>query len=104
MAVALIHELYEYHHWANRHLLDIAAGLGDGATRDMGAHWRFPTLRGMFALVYGADLSWLRRWQGSSPLRLMGDGDFASIAALREQWDSLAREHGAVGKAVGAGE
>jgi uncharacterized damage-inducible protein DinB len=100
MAVALIRELYEYHHWANRRLFDIGAGLGDGATRDMGAHWSFPTLKGMFAHVYGADLSWLRRWQGSSPRRLMGDGDFASMAALREQWDSLEREQGAFVNAV----
>src|SRR4030095_10911462 len=79
MAVALIRELYDYHNWANRRLFDLAAGLGDGATRDMGAHWSFPTLKGTFAHVYGADHSWLKRWQGSSPSRLMGGGDLPSM-------------------------
>ena len=100
MAVALIRELYDYHHWANRRLFDLAAGLGDGATRDMGAHWSFPTLKGMFAHVYGADHSWLQRWQGSSPSRLMGDGDFASMADLRQKWDDLEAEQRAFVGAV----
>jgi uncharacterized damage-inducible protein DinB len=30
----------------------------------------------------------------------MGDGDFASMAALREQWDALEREQGAFVNAV----
>jgi uncharacterized damage-inducible protein DinB len=100
MAVALIRELYEYHRWANRRLFDIAAGLGDGATRDMGAHWSFPTLKGMFAHIYGADHAWLRRWQGSSPERLLGDADFASMAQLRTRWDALETDQRAFVDAV----
>ena len=92
MAVALIRELYDYHHWANRRLFDLAAGLGDAATRDLGAHWSFPTLKGMFAHVYGADRVWLTRWKGSSPGRLLGDGDFATMADLRSTWDALEAE------------
>jgi uncharacterized damage-inducible protein DinB len=100
MTVALIQELYDYHRWANRRLFDLAAGLGDSATRDMGPHWSFPTLKGTFAHIYGADHAWLRRWQGSSPGRLMGDGDFASMAELREKWDALEAEQRAFVDAV----
>ena len=49
MSVALIREHYDYHRWANRLLFDLAAGLGDAVTRDMGKHWSFPTLKGTFA-------------------------------------------------------
>ena len=73
MSIALIREHYDYHHWANRRLFDLASGLGEGVTRDMGAHWSFPTLKGMFAHIYGADNVWLTRWKGSSPSRLSGD-------------------------------
>jgi uncharacterized damage-inducible protein DinB len=89
VSIALIRELYDYHRWANRRLFDVAAGLGDAATRDVGAHWSFPTLKGMFAHIYGADHSWLARWKGSSPARLLGDADFASMAELRTRWDTL---------------
>ena len=92
MSIALIREHYDYHRWANRRLFDLAAGLGDGVTRDMGAHWSFPTLKGMFAHIYGADNVWLTRWKGSSPNRLLGDADFASMADLRARWDALEAE------------
>ena len=92
MSSALIREHYDYHRWANRRLFDLASGLGDGVTRDMGAHWSFPTLKGMFAHIYGADRVWLARWKGSSPSRLWGDADFASMAELRAGWDALEAE------------
>jgi uncharacterized damage-inducible protein DinB len=92
MAIALLREQYDYHHWANRRLFELAAGLGDAATRDMGRHWSFPTLKGTFAHIYGADRIWLARWKGSSPDRLWGDADFASLAALRAGWDALESE------------
>ena len=92
MSIALIREHYHYHRWANRRLFDLAAGLGDGVARDMGTHWSFPTLKGTFAHIYGADNVWLTRWKGSSPSRLLGDADFASIADLRAKWDALETE------------
>jgi uncharacterized damage-inducible protein DinB len=92
MAVAMIRDLYDYHRWANRRLFDVAAGLGDAVTRDMGAQWSFPTLKGMFAHIYGADNVWLTRWKGSSPGRLLGDADFPTVADLRARWDALETE------------
>jgi uncharacterized damage-inducible protein DinB len=92
MSIALIREHYDYHRWANRRLFDLASGLGEGVTRDMGAHWSFPTLKGMFAHIYGADNVWLTRWKGSSPSRLSGDADFASMTDLRAKWDALETE------------
>ncbi len=92
MSVALIREHYDYHHWANRRLFGLAVDLGDGVTRDMGKHWSFPTLKGMFAHIYGADNVWLTRWKGSSPGRLLGDADFATVAGLRTRWDALEAE------------
>jgi uncharacterized damage-inducible protein DinB len=92
MSIALIREHYDYHHWANRRLFDLASGLGEGVTRDMGAHWSFPTLKSMFAHIYGADNVWLTRWKGSSPSRLSGDADFASMIDLRAKRGALEAE------------
>ena len=58
----------------------------------MGRHWSFPTLKGMFAHIYGADHIWLARWMGSSPSHMAGDADFASMGDLRTRWDALEAE------------
>jgi uncharacterized damage-inducible protein DinB len=89
METTLIRELYGYHHWANRRLFEVAAGLGaEAAARDMGKHWSFPTLTRMFAHIYGADWLWLQRFKGVSPPSMPG-GDFATLDALRTAWDTF---------------
>src|SRR5438105_5839840 len=92
MALELIRGLYDYHRWANRRLFDVAAGLGDAVTREMGPQWSVPTVKGMFAHLYGADAVWLGRWRGGAPTRLVGDADFASMTDLRARWDVLEGE------------
>ena len=93
MSTELIRDLYGYHHWANRRLFDVAVGLGDAALgRDMGKQWSVPTLKGMFAHIYGSDTIWLTRWRGASPSRIPGDADFSSMADLRARWDALESE------------
>jgi uncharacterized damage-inducible protein DinB len=101
MGMELIRELYDYHRWANRQLFDVTAGLGDAVTRDMGKHWSVPSLKGMFAHVYGADFIWLSRWKGVSPARLPGDADFQALGDLRAAWDRLEAEQRAFVEALG---
>ncbi len=85
-------ELYAYHRWANRRLFDVAAALGEDACgRDIGKQFSFPTLRRMFAHIYGADMLWLARWKGDSPTVLRG-ADTPSMADLRTEWDALELE------------
>ena len=92
MAPTLIRELYDYHRWANRRLFNVALGLGDAVTKDMEKHWSVPTVKGMFAHLYGADAVWLARWKGTSPARILGDADFPTMADLRARWDLLEAE------------
>jgi uncharacterized damage-inducible protein DinB len=92
MATTLIRELYDYHRWANHRLFDVALGLGDAITRDMGKHWSVPTVKGMFAHLYSADAIWLSRWKGVTPTRLPNADDFASMSDLRVRWDRLETE------------
>ena len=88
----LIRGLYAYHRWANRRLFDAAAALGEAAAgREGGKQFSFPTVRRMFAHLYGADWIWLMRWKGTSPTKLPG-GEIESLAALREKWDAVEKE------------
>ena len=92
LAQELIRGLYAYHRWANRRLFDAAAALGeDTAGREVGKQFSFPTVRRMFAHLYGADWVWLMRWKGTSPTKLPG-GEIESLAALREKWDAVEEE------------
>ena len=87
-----LRDLYGYHRWANRTLLDIATTLGeDVCARPLGSHFSFPTLTRTFAHIYGADWIWLSRWQGASPTRLPGD-EFTTLAAVRTAWDAMEKE------------
>jgi uncharacterized damage-inducible protein DinB len=105
MSVDLMRGLYDYHRWANRRLFDHAAGLGDLVVQqDVGVHFSFPTIKGMFAHLYGADRIWLERWQGSSPTRLYGDADFPSLADLRTRWDELEVEQRRFVEALGVAD
>ena len=92
MSVAMVHDLYDHHRWANHRLFDVALALGEEAcARDLGKHFSVPTLTRMFAHVYGADLNWLKRWKGTSPTE-SPFFEFGSMAEVRRQWDALEAE------------
>jgi uncharacterized damage-inducible protein DinB len=89
MSVAMIRDLYDYHHWANRRLFDVAAALGEApCARDVGSHFSVPTLTRMFAHLYGADAVWLDRWTGA-PASVPPYPQLGSMAEVRKAWDVL---------------
>jgi uncharacterized damage-inducible protein DinB len=90
--IDLVRDLWDYHRWANHRLLDVTTALGEEmAGRDLGAHWSFPSLRRMFAHIYGADAFWLSVWTGHTLTALPG-ADIATVGALRARWDALESE------------
>lgn len=92
MSIDLVRDLYDYHRWANHRLFDETLKRGEDAVeRDLGTHWSFPSVRRMFAHIYGADWLWLSRWKGTSPTSLPG-ADITSMTALRQRWDPLEAE------------
>ena len=100
----MLGKLYDYHWWANRNLLDVAIALGEEpSARDVGAQFSFPTVRRMFAHIYGADWLWLRRFQGESPTALAG-GDIGTLGELRKRWDELEREQRSFVGSLGASD
>ena len=103
-SVQVIRGLYDYHHWANRRLFDVAAGLGeDVAGRDVGAQFSFPNVRRTLAHIYGGDALWLGRWKGT-PLATLPGAEIGSLAVLRQRWDELIADQQAFVGALTAAE
>ena len=91
MSVAMIHDLYAHHHWANRRLLDAATKLGSAAERPVGTQFTAPTLVGMFAHIGDVDALWLARWKGVPPAPSAMAG-VTTLAALGPHWDAVEDE------------
>lgn len=100
-ALDLVRDLYTFHRWANRRLWDAFVALGPRGTVNLGKHFSFPTIKGVFAHIHGADAIWLARWKGTSQARLLGDSDFPTAAALRGRWDELEKDQWAFLTALG---
>ena len=92
MTMELVREVWEYHHWANRRLFDVATKAGETLTgRDLGPQFSWPTVRQMFAHIYGADRLWLATWRGQ-PRPTPQEPPVATLAELRPMWDALEQE------------
>lgn len=85
MDVEDLRDLLDYHYWARDRVLDAAARLTpDQYTRDLGNSFR--SIRDTLVHVYGAEVVWCARWQGSSPASLTDADTLADVAALRSVW------------------
>lgn len=57
--------LVDYHYWARDRVLDAVAALdAEAYARDLGSS--FPSVRATLQHVFGAEVAWLRRWQGEA--------------------------------------
>jgi uncharacterized damage-inducible protein DinB len=90
MELPMIRELWEYHHWANRKLFDVAVALGEAvAARDVGAQFSAPTVRGMFEHLVATDRLYCEAWSGRPRPAAVS---VPRLAELRSPWDALEAE------------
>ena len=87
--VGVLRAVYDYHGWANRRLFAAARELGPDVSREVGPQFSFPTVKGMFAHIAGADRIWLDRFQGKPPRPLQKDADFASMDDIATAFEAL---------------
>ena len=80
--------LYDYNAWANRRQLEAAGKITtEEFLKPMGSS--FASLRDTVAHIYGAELIWLERFQGRSPLGLPDVKQFQDVPSLKEKWMDL---------------
>jgi uncharacterized damage-inducible protein DinB len=83
--------LLDYTAWANHKVMRVAATLSpDDFRRDLNAS--HGGVRGTLAHMMSAEWLWLERWKGVSPTRLLDEGEFADVVALRDHWTAI-EEH-----------
>jgi len=85
MDVERITELYRYHAWANRRILDAVSALTPEQFV-VTIPSSFPSVRDTLVHVLWSEWIWLQRWQGSSPRMVFEPRDFPEAAALSARW------------------
>ena len=87
MNVKEIASLLAYNRWANERLLALAERVPPE-----GQHERFgggaDSLHRTFVHLLSAEVIWLRRCQGKSPLVALDPSDFPDLAAIHARWDA----------------
>ena len=82
--------LLDYTEWANHRVVRAAATLEvDAFRRDLGAS--HGGVRGTLAHMLSAEWIWVERFKGNSPPRLIDEGEFPDVLALKGRW-ALAME------------
>ncbi len=85
MDLDTIHLMYGYERWVNGRLMETVEEIPEGRLKErFGAS--FDSIFGTVAHILGAQINWLKRWNGESPTRNIGADDFASLAELKERW------------------
>jgi len=91
MSTEYIRTLYQYSAWANRRILDTAAGLALGQLTE-GAGASYGSVRDTLVHTMSAQWIWLQRWKGVSPRAGLRAADFPDLDAIRTHWAALERE------------
>ena len=85
MDVERISELYRYHAWANRRILDAVSALTPEQFV-LTIPSSFPSVRATLVHVLWSEWIWLERWKGSSPKTVFDPHDFPDARALNARW------------------
>ena len=82
-----LQQIYDYHYWANRRLLAAMVGLSsEQMNKSFGFSWN--SIHGTLLHMLGAEVTWLKRWQGTSPKSLIDPTDFPSLYDVRKKWEA----------------
>lgn len=74
--------LFEYNAWANRRTLEACAGFTpEQFLRDMKSS--FASVRDTLAHIYGAEFTWIERWNSRAPAALPRAADFPNFESIR---------------------
>ena len=88
MNLADVRTLLEYHYWARDIMLD-AVTMVSSEQFTQPVESSFRSLRDTVAHLYGAELTWYRRWIGESPSAQIAYDQFPDVSSIRMAWNDL---------------
>jgi uncharacterized damage-inducible protein DinB len=77
--------LYDYNFWANARVLGAASAASEEEFIAP-AGLTYGSVRGTLVHVLSPEITWLARWGGESPTRLLAEADVPTLDALRQRW------------------
>lgn len=84
-SLSTIRLLYDYNRWANNRMLVACESLTlEQWGRDLGCSWG--SAHGLLTHMFAAEVIWLERWKGSSPVVLHQPAEFPTFAELEKAW------------------
>jgi uncharacterized damage-inducible protein DinB len=84
-------QLYDYNRWANQRSLAAASRLSHNQLfKDLGHSWG--SVQAVLVHMMGAELIWLRRWQGISMNALLDPSEFPELDVLQGRWAEIDQE------------
>jgi uncharacterized damage-inducible protein DinB len=86
MNLADLRTLLDYNYWARDRMFEALAPLTPAQLgADLGGS--FGSIHDTVAHLYGAELAWYSRWQGTSPGKLVTGAEFPDLASVRTAWE-----------------
>jgi uncharacterized damage-inducible protein DinB len=77
--------LYDYNFWANHRYFAVAEGLTDEQLHRIQGH-SWGSVQAMFVHMLSSEWVWFQRWHGTSPKGHLKQGDFPTLASVKERW------------------
>ena len=85
MRLIELRTLVDYHYWARDRLLQAVEQLTPEQL-SFRIESSFPSVHDTLVHLWGAEVIWLRRWQGDSPTELPAGDDLVDLASIRLAW------------------
>ena len=85
MHLSELRTLVDYHYWARDRLLQAVEQLTPEQL-SFRIESSFPSVHDTLVHLWGAEVIWLRRWQGDSPTELPAGDDLVDLASIRRAW------------------
>ncbi len=82
-----LHQLYDFHYWANNRLLASAVGVSNEQLYEpLGFGWA--SIHGTLLHTLSAEWMWLERWHGHSPEHPLAAEDYPTLYDIQKKWNS----------------
>jgi uncharacterized damage-inducible protein DinB len=87
-----LRDLFEYTAWGDLRSIEVARSVpAEGFVADQGIS--LGSVHKLLAHMLGSQATWIARWRGETPTRLLDHTDFPDLATIEARWPAVHAEH-----------